>query len=43
LRVLRFWNDDVLAATNQVLEVILAAIENVTSPCPSPRRRGDSK
>ena len=39
LRVMRFWNDDVLTNTNQVLEVILEA---VASPCPSPRRRGDS-
>lgn len=42
LHVLRFWNDDVLTDTNQVLEIILATIENLTSPCPSPRRRGDA-
>ncbi len=42
LRVLRFWNDEVLLHTEQVLEVILEALENVPSPCPSPRRRGDS-
>jgi very-short-patch-repair endonuclease len=42
LRVLRFWNDEVLLHTEQVLEVILAAVENVPSPCPSPAGRGDS-
>lgn len=42
LRVMRFWNDDVLTNTNQVLEVILEDLEYFTSPCPSPRRRGDS-
>jgi len=42
LRVLRFWNDEVLLNIELVLEVILEAVENVPSPCPSPRRRGDS-
>ena len=42
LQVLRFWNDDVLTDTDKVLEAILGAIQNFTSPCPSPRRRGDA-
>lgn len=42
LRVLRFWNDEVLLYTEQVLETILEALGNVPSPCPSPHGRGDS-
>ena len=42
LRVLRFWNDEVLLQTELVLAVILEALENVPSPCPSPAGRGDS-
>ena len=42
LRVMRFWNDDVLTNTNQVLEAILEAVQYFTSPWPSPPRRGDS-
>jgi len=42
LRVLRFWNDEVLLHTEQVLEAIVEALEVVPSPCPSPRGRGDS-
>ena len=42
LRVLRFWNDEVLLHTAQVLEVILEAVEDGPSPCPSPLGRGDS-
>ena len=42
LTVLRFWNHELLLNTEQVLEVILEALENVPSPCPSPRGRGDS-
>jgi len=35
--VIRFWNHEVLAETEAVLEKILAAIESDTpSPCPSP-------
>lgn len=37
LRVLRFWNDEVLLNTELVLEAILEAVENFPSPCPSPR------
>ena len=37
LTVLRFWNHELLLNTEQVLEVILEALENVPSPCPSPR------
>ena len=32
LRVLRFWNHEVLLHTEQVLEMILEALENVPSP-----------
>ena len=42
LRVLRFWNHEVLLHTAQVLEVILGALENGPSPCPSPVGRGHS-
>ncbi|MBU0517282.1 MAG: endonuclease domain-containing protein [Proteobacteria bacterium] len=37
LRVLRFWNDEVLVNTEQVLEVILSALEDAPSAvAPSP-------
>ena len=45
-RVARFWNDDVLLRTAQVLDAIVAAL-HVPSPCvapqrcPSPRKRGE--
>ena len=32
LRVLRFWNDEVLVHTEQVLEVLLSALEDAPSP-----------
>jgi very-short-patch-repair endonuclease len=37
-RVLRFWNDDVLLRTNDVLETIEGQLRN-PSPLPSPRKR----
>jgi len=49
-RVLRFWNNDVLANTEGVLETIAAALSNTAdaqtrgeppSPRPSPRTRGE--
>jgi very-short-patch-repair endonuclease len=41
LRVLRFWNNDVLESTTTVLEAILSAVENRTlTPTPLPRERG---
>ncbi len=49
-RVLRFWNNDVLANTEGVLEVIAAALSEASgaqtrggppSPRPSPRTRGE--
>ena len=50
-RVLRFWNNDVLANTDGVLEAICAALNEATtgaqnrggapSPRPSPRTRGE--
>jgi very-short-patch-repair endonuclease len=49
-RVLRFWNNDVLANTEGVLETIAAALSNIAgaqnrggspSPRPSPRTRGE--
>ena len=37
--VLRFWNDQILQSTNEVLEVIWAAVANrPLSPLPSPAR-----
>jgi very-short-patch-repair endonuclease len=41
LRVLRFWNNDVLQSTATVLEAILRAAENRTlTPTPLPGERG---
>ena len=39
-RVLRFWNDDVLTATDRVLEQIVAAL-TVTPPHPDPLPGGE--
>jgi very-short-patch-repair endonuclease len=41
VRVLRFWNNDVLMCTTAVLEAILDAVENRTlTPTPLPGERG---
>ena len=41
VRVLRFWNDEVLKNKEAVLEVILSAVENRTlTPTPLPRGEG---
>ena len=54
-RVMRFWNDDVLARTSAVLDAILMALcespprRDVPSPCvatrrcPSPRKRSEGR
>jgi very-short-patch-repair endonuclease len=47
-RVVRFWNDDALLRTAQVLDAIVAAL-HLPSPCvapqrgPSPRKRGEGR
>jgi very-short-patch-repair endonuclease len=40
-RVLRFWNNDVLANTDGVLQVIQAAITSTPTPDPSPQGGGE--
>jgi very-short-patch-repair endonuclease len=40
-RVLRFWNNDVLANTDGVLEVIQGAITSTPTPDPSPQGGGE--
>ena len=37
-RVLRFWNNDVLANTDGVLEAIQSALTTTPTPNPSPRQ-----
>ena len=41
IRVLRFWNNDVLKNTNAVLQVIWNAPSDSLSPGPSPEGRGE--
>jgi len=41
IRVLRFWNNDVLKNTNAVLQEIWNALHDSLSPDPSPRGRGE--
>ncbi|MEJ0075620.1 MAG: DUF559 domain-containing protein [Alphaproteobacteria bacterium] len=41
-RVLRFWNNDVLANIDGVLEVIHSAITPTPTPNPSPQGGGES-
>jgi len=41
ITVLRFWNNEVLAETNAVLEQIRLTIENCPSPQPSPHKYGE--
>ena len=40
-RVLRFWNNDILANTDGVLEVIHGAITSTPTPNPSPQGGGE--
>ena len=40
-RVLRFWNNDVLANTDGVLEVIQSALTTTPTPDPSPQGGGE--
>jgi adenine-specific DNA-methyltransferase len=42
LRVLRFWNNEVLGQTQAVLEAILRELE-APSPCPLPPEGGEGK
>ena len=41
-RVARYWDNDVLLKTNEVLEAILSELER-PSPQPSPRKRGEGE
>ncbi|HEX6592155.1 MAG TPA: DUF559 domain-containing protein, partial [Moraxellaceae bacterium] len=43
LTVLRFWNNDVIANTEAVLESLRCFIINRPSPRPSPRERGEGE
>jgi len=40
-RVLRFWNNDVLANTEGVMEVVVASLASTPTPDPSPQGGGE--